>query len=120
RPAALAPELGRLANEILLVENGKCIEFTADGVRRRDPVTAGRVCVDSGSLEEIEDVVIRDRKHLSEDGIVVPIIAIDKHTGKMESHPEIVTRGLMRDNGQELIAGARPVVMNTEAQSTAE
>jgi len=52
----------------------------------------GRVCVDSGSLEEIEEVVIRDRKHLSEDGIVVPIIAIDKHTGKMESHPEIVSR----------------------------
>ena len=40
--------------------------------------------VDSGSLEEIEDVVIRDRRHLSEDGVVVPIIAIDKHTGRVE------------------------------------
>ena len=53
------------------------------------------MCVDSGSLEEIEEVVIRDRQHLSEDGIVVPIIAIDKHTGRMESRPEMVTRGFL-------------------------
>jgi ribonuclease J len=120
RHAALAHQLGCVSNEILLLEDGRQIEFTEDGVHRRDPVTAGRVCVDSGSLEEIEDVVIRDRKHLSEDGIVVPIIAIDKHTGKMESHPEIVSRGLMSDNGQELIAGARLVIMKTVEESNAE
>jgi ribonuclease J len=120
RHAALAHQLGCVSNEILLVEDGRPIEFTEDGARRLDPVTAGRVCVDSGSLEEIEDVVIRDRKHLSEDGIVVPIIAIDKHTGKMESHPEIVSRGLMSDNGQELIAGARLVIMKTVEESNAE
>jgi ribonuclease J len=120
RHAALAHELGVVSGEILLIEDGQQIEFTEDGAYRRDPVTAGRVCVDSGSLEEIEDVVIRDRKHLSEDGIVVPIIAIDKHTGKMESHPEIVTRGLMSDNGQELIAGARLVIMKTVEESNAE
>ena len=120
RHAALAHQLGAVSGEILLVEDGQQIEFTEDGAYRRDPVTAGRVCVDSGSLEEIEDVVIRDRKHLSEDGIVVPIIAIDKHTGKMESHPEIVTRGLMSDNGQELIAGARLVILKTVEESNAE
>jgi ribonuclease J len=120
RHAALAHQLGVVSEEILLIEDGKTIEFTEDGAHRRDPVTAGRVCVDSGSLEEIEDVVIRDRKHLSEDGVVVPIIAIDKHTGKMESHPEIVTRGLMSDNGQELIAGARIVIMKTVEESNAE
>ena len=120
RHAALAHQLGCVSNEILLVEDGRPVEFTEDGARRLDPVTAGRVCVDSGSLEEIEDVVIRDRKHLSEDGIVVPIIAIDKHTGKMESHPEIVSRGLMSDNGQELIAGARLVIMKTVEESNAE
>jgi ribonuclease J len=120
RHAALAHQLGCVSNEILLVEDGRPIEFTEDGARRLEPVTAGRVCVDSGSLEEIEDVVIRDRKHLSEDGIVVPIIAIDKHTGKMESHPEIVSRGLMSDNGQELIAGARLVIMKTVEESNAE
>jgi ribonuclease J len=120
RHAALAHQLGVVSGEILLIEDGQSIEFTEEGAYRRDPVTAGRVCVDSGSLEEIEDVVIRDRKHLSEDGIVVPIIAIDKHTGKMESHPEIVTRGLMSDNGHELIAGARLVIMKTVEESNAE
>jgi ribonuclease J len=120
RHAALAHQLGCVSNEILLVEDGRPIEFTEEGARRLEPVTAGRVCVDSGSLEEIEEVVIRDRKHLSEDGIVVPIIAIDKHTGKMESHPEIVSRGLMSDNGQELIAGARLVIMKTVEESNAE
>jgi ribonuclease J len=120
RHAALAHQLGAVSQEILLLENGKSIEFTEDGVRRVDPVPAGRVLVDSGSLEEIEEVVIRDRKHLSEDGVVVPIIAIDKHTGKVESHPEIVTRGLMSDNGNELIAGARLVIMKTVEESNAE
>jgi ribonuclease J len=120
RHAALAHQLGCVSQEILLLEDGRPIEFTEDGARRLEPVTAGRVCVDSGSLEEIEEVVIRDRKHLSEDGIVVPIIAIDKHTGKMESHPEIVTRGLMSDNGHELIAGARVVIMKTVEESNAE
>jgi ribonuclease J len=120
RHAALAHQLGSVSQEILLLEDGQSVEFTEDGARRRDPVTAGRVLVDSGSLEEIEEVVVRDRKHLSEDGIVVPIIAIDKHTGKMESHPEIVTRGLMSDNGQELIIGARSVIMKTVEESNAE
>jgi ribonuclease J len=120
RHAALAHQLGVVSEEIILLENGKVIEFTEDGAFRRDPVAAGRVCVDSGSLEEIEEVVIRDRKHLSEDGVVVSIIAIDKHSGKMESMPEIVTRGLMSDNGQELIAGARQVIMKTVEDSNAE
>jgi ribonuclease J len=120
RHAALGHQLGAVSEEIFLLENGQAIEFTEDGAKRRDPVTAGRVLVDSGSLEEIEEVVIRDRKHLSEDGIVVPIIAIDKHTGKLESQPEIVTRGVMSENGQELLVGAREVLMKTVAESSAE
>jgi len=120
RHAALAHQLGCVSEEILLLENGQVVEFTPDRAFRRDPVTAGRVCVDSGSLEEIEEVIIRDRKHLSEDGVVVPIIAIDKHTGRLEGLPEIVTRGLMSDNGQEVIAGAREVILKTVEQSNSE
>ena len=120
RHAALAHQLGCVSGEILLIEDGQSIEFTEDGAYRREQVTAGRVCVDSGSLEEIEEAVIRDRKHLSEDGVVVPIIAIDKHTGRMESQPEIVTRGMFSDNGQELMAGAREVVLKTMEQSNPE
>jgi ribonuclease J len=120
RHAALAHQLGCVSGEILLLENGKCIEFTEDGVHRRDPVVAGRVLVDSGSLEEIEEMVVRDRKHLSEEGVVIPIIAIDKHTGQVESAPEIVTRGLMSENGNEFLAGARDVVSRTVETSNLE
>jgi ribonuclease J len=120
RHAALAHQLGCVSGEILLMEDGQVVEFTEDRAYRRDPVTAGRVLVDSGSLEEIEEAVVRDRKHLSEDGVLVPIIAIDKHTGKMDMQPEIVTRGMFSDNGQELIAGARDVVLRTVEQSNSE
>ncbi len=120
RHAALAHQLGVVSGEIILAEDGHCIEFTEDGYHRRDPVTAGRVLVDSGSLEEIEEVVVRERKHLSEDGVVVPIIAIDKHTGKLESQPEIVSRGFMSDNGSDLVAGARDIVLKTINTSNAE
>ena len=120
RHAALAHQLGAVSEEILLLEDGKCIEFTEDGVTRRDPVPAGRILVDSGSLEEIEEIVVRDRKHLSEEGVVIPIIAIDKHTGKMESAPEIVSRGLMSENGSELMNGARDIVLKTFEQSNME
>jgi len=120
RHAALAHQLGAVSGEILLLEDGQTIEFTEDGAYRREPVQAGRVLVDSGSLEEIEEVVVRDRKHLSEDGVLVPIIAIDKRTGRVEISPEIVTRGMFSDNGQELMAGAREVVLKTVEQSNPE
>ena len=120
RHAALAHQLGCVSGEILLMEDGQVVEFAEDRAYRRDPVTAGRVLVDSGSLEEIEEAVVRDRKHLSEDGVLVPIIAIDKHTGRMDMQPEIVTRGMFSDNGQELMAGARDVVLKTVEQSNSE
>ena len=122
RHAALAEQVGAVSGEIFLVESGQPIEFTADGrAFRREPVPAGRVMVDSGSLEEIEDVVIRDRRHLAEDGVVVPIIAIDKHTGRMETAPEIVTRGFLpNEDGNEILARAREVVLRTVDQSTPE
>jgi ribonuclease J len=121
RHAALAHQVGTVSGEIMLLEDGHPIEFTEDGAYRREPVPAGRVCVDSGSLEEIEEVVIRDRKHLSEDGIVVPIIAIDKHTGRMESRPEMVMRGFMpHENGTELLDAARDVIVRTIEQSNSE
>jgi ribonuclease J len=121
RHAALAHQVGAVSGEVLLLEDGQAIEFTEDGAFRREPVAAGRVCVDSGSLEEVEEVVIRDRKHLSEDGIVVPIIAIDKHTGRMESRPEMVTRGFLpSEDGSEVLDGARSVILRTIEQSNSE
>ncbi len=119
RHAALAHQVGAVSGEVIMLESGHPVEFTEEGAYRREPVTAGRVLVDSGSLEEIEQVVIRDRRHLSEDGVVVPIIAIDKHTGKIESS-EIVTRGFMQDNGQVLVNGAREVILRTMEGSNPE
>jgi ribonuclease J len=121
RHAVLAKQVGAVSGEILVIEDGQAIEFNEEGAFRREPVKAGRVLVDSGSLEEIEEVVIRDRQHLSEDGVVVPIIAIDKHTGQVEASPEIVSRGfLSSDDGQDVMAGARDVVLRTIGQSNAE
>jgi ribonuclease J len=122
RHAALAEQVGAVSGEIFLLESGHPVEFTADGrAYRREPVAAGRVCVDSGSLEEIEDVVIRDRRHLSEDGVVEPIVAIDKHTGLIETPPEIVTRGFLpSEDGQQILAKAREVILRTIEQSTPE
>jgi ribonuclease J len=121
RHAALAHTVGTVSGEILLLEDGQPLEFTEDTATRREPVTAGRICVDSGSLEEIEQFVIRDRQHLSEDGVVVPIIALNKHTGRMEAQPEIVTRGFLpSEDGQELLAGAREVILRTVDSSNPE
>jgi len=120
--AALAEQLGAVSAQVLLLESGHPVEFTADGrAYQREPVPAGRVMVDSGSLEEVEEVVIRDRKHLSEDGVVVPIIVIDKHTGEIELSPEIVTRGFLpAEDGQETLARAREVVLKTVEGSSDE
>jgi ribonuclease J len=122
RHAALAEQLGAVSGQIFLLESGQPLEFMADGSAcRREPVTAGRVMVDSGSLEEIADVVIRDRRHLAEDGVVVVILAIDKHTGLMETSPEIVTRGFLpSEDGQEILTKAREVILRTVEQSTPE
>jgi ribonuclease J len=121
RHAALAHQVGTVAGEILLLEDGQTLEFTSNSAVRRENVTAGRVCVDSGSLEEIEEVVIRDRKHLSEDGIVVPIIAIDKLSGRAEGLPEIVSRGFLpAEDRQGVLDGAREVVRRTIEGSNPE
>jgi len=125
RHAALGHQVGAVSGEILILEDGQPLEFTREGatvrVTRREAIPAGRVCVDSGSLEEIEEVVIRDRRHLAEDGVVVPIIAIDKHTGRMETLPEIVTRGFLpSEDGQEILGGARDVILRTVEQSNSE
>ena len=105
-----------------VLESGDTLEIDAAGARKGDPITVGRVCIDSGTLDEVvEDMVIRDRRHLSEDGFVLPIIAINKHSGKPEGLPEIVSRGFMSmEESGEVLQEARNVVMKTINNSTAE
>src|SRR5208282_1841081 len=78
--------------ETFVLETGETLEVDRTGARRGGKVPVGRVCIDSGTIDEVvEDIVIRDRRHLSEDGFVLPIIAINKHSGKSETLPEIVS-----------------------------
>jgi ribonuclease J len=121
--ASLAQHLRRAGLEdTFVIETGETLEFDSMGARRGAKVPVGRVCIDSGSLDEIvEDIVIRDRRHLSEDGFVLPIITINKFTGKNETLPEIVSRGFVSlEDGSELMNEARQVVSRTLETSTAE
>ena len=83
-------------------------------------VTVGRICIDSGSVDEVvEDVIIHDRRHLSEEGVMMTVIAINRHTGQLESQPEIVTRGFVApEDGAEIVARAREIVVRTLETST--
>ncbi len=122
RHAALAQHLRSVGlEETFVLETGDTLEIDNLGARRAGKVTVGRVCIDSGSLDDVvEDIIIRDRRHLSEDGIVLPIIAINKHTGKSEGLPEIVSRGFVGGDGSGLLQEARGVVARTLESSTAE
>ncbi len=105
-----------------VMECGEVLEFDHTGARKSGTVSVGRVCIDSGSVDEVvEDIVIRDRRHLSEDGFVLPIIAINKQTGKSVTLPEIVSRGFVSlEDDPELMQNARQVVVKTLDSSTAE
>jgi ribonuclease J len=120
RHAELAAGLG-VVEKVMLLEDGDVLELDKNSAVKNGKVTTGRVCIDSGgSIDVVEDVVIRDRKHLSEDGIVLPIIAINKRTGRVESIPEIVMRGFAIQE-ESLFSEARQVVQRTlEASSTEE
>jgi ribonuclease J len=120
--AALAQHLRFVGlQDTFVLETGETLEIDQLGARRGEKVTVGRVCIDSGSLDEVvEDVIIRDRRHLSEDGFVLPIIAINKHTGKSEGLPEIVSRGFVAGDGTAILTEARSVVAKTLENSSAE
>ncbi len=124
RHAQLAQHLSHSSGleATFLMESGDTLEIDREGARKGEPVAVGRVCIDSGSLDEVvEDIVIRDRRHLSEDGFVLPIIAINKHTGRSEGLPEIVSRGFMSlEESATVIQDARLIVMKTLDNSTAE
>jgi len=105
-----------------VMESGEVLEIDQHGARRAGRVPVGRVCIDSGSVDDaVPEMVIRDRRLLSEDGIVLPIIAINRHTGRVENLPEIVSRGFaLAEDGSEFMAKARQVVAKTLEGSNQE
>jgi len=111
--AEMAAAMHGSVGQVILIESGDVLEFDELGARKVGRVSVGRVCIDSGSRTDVvEDLIIKDRRHISEDGIVLPIIAINKLTGEVETSPEIVTRGF--SPGEDgLMDGAKQVVMQT-------
>ncbi|MGE0404668.1 MAG: ribonuclease J [Candidatus Korobacteraceae bacterium] len=121
RHAGLAREMHGAVGQVLMIESGNILEFDELGARIVGRAPVGRVCIDSGSMGEVvEDLIIKDRRHLSEDGIVLPIIAINKLTGQVESIPEIATRGFSPSAENGFLPKAREIVMQTLEQSTEE
>ena len=118
--AELAQSMHGAVGNVMLIESGDVLEFDELGARKAGRVNVGRVCIDSGSRTDVvEDLIIKDRRHLSEDGIVLPIIAINKLSGRVESSPEIVTRGFAP--GEDgFMDGARQIVMQTLEGSSPE
>jgi ribonuclease J len=120
--AGLAQHLRHAGLEdTFIVETGETLELDRHGARKGERVPVGRICIDSGTLDEVvEDMVIRDRRHLSEDGFVLPIITINKLTGMSEGLPEIVSRGFISEDGSEVLVDARKVVARTIETSSVE
>jgi len=121
--AELAGSMHGSVGKVLMIESGDILEFDELGAKKAGRVAVGRICIDSNSMGDVvEDLVIRDRRHLSEDGIVLPIIAINKLTGKVETSPEIVMRGFSGSTNEDgFLDQARLTVMNTlEASSDEE
>jgi ribonuclease J len=129
--ARLAAQAGLPADRVLLAEDGDVLALSADGARREARVAASRVLLDRGSSSEIEDLVVRDRRHLSSEGIVVPIVVVDRQTGQLESPPEIVTRGIvdsaeaaeLAEEAVRLLSGAmgaRPIEERLDTELTRE
>jgi ribonuclease J len=108
--------------ETFIMDMGDVLEVDHHGARKAGKVTVGHVCIDSGSVDDVvQEMVIRDRRLLSEDGIVLPIIAINRSTGKLESPPEIVMRGFqVGDDGAAFLEAARQLVVKTLEGSNQE
>jgi ribonuclease J len=118
--AELAGTMKGAVGNVMLIESGDVLEIDEQGARKAGRVNVGRICIDSGSRTDVvEDLVMKDRRHLSEDGFVMPIVAVNKLTGRVEAAPEIVTRGFAPgENG--IIERAREIVMETLDASSAE
>lgn len=93
--ALLAQSLGIPKKNVLVTEIGKTIELTADKMAVVGSVPAGRVLVDGLGVGDVGSIVLRDRRHLAEDGLIVVVATLDSATGDLVSGPDIVTRGFV-------------------------
>lgn len=107
----LAVGMGFDPERIFILQDGDVLEISGRHARIVDKVPTGHVLVDGKTVGEIGEVVLRDRQHLSEDGMLIAILNVDKKTGNLLNDPEIVTRGFIYvDESEELINSLRALV----------
>ena len=93
--AAMAVETGVAADHALIGENGSVFEFSAEGARLAGKVPAGRVLVDGAGVGDVGNVVMRDRRQLAQDGVLVVAVAVNKQTGQVVGGPDLTSRGFV-------------------------
>ena len=111
--AELAESMGMPRENIILPENGQVIEMSADSVALSGIVPTGTILVDGLGIGDVGNVVLRDRKHLSQDGLIIVAMAFDRTNGVLVSGPDVISRGFVyvREN-EDIIDGIRGVVRN--------
>ncbi|MCL4442116.1 MAG: ribonuclease J [Eubacteriales bacterium] len=109
--ANLAVEIGVPRKNIFVAENGQVLEFGKNSARMNGRVTAGRVLVDGLGVGDVGNIVLRDRKQLSQDGILIVVVTIDKESGQVVAGPDIVSRGFVYvRESEELMEDAKEKV----------
>lgn len=112
--ASLAESIGIPSNNIIIADNGKVVEVSKDSIRCSGTVPAGQIFVDGSGVGDVGSVVLRDRKHLAEDGIIIIVATIDSVSGELVSGPDIVSRGFVfvRES-EELMSQARNTALES-------
>jgi ribonuclease J len=115
--AELAREAGIDDDRIAVVEDGETIEFTRDSMRRGEKISTGLVFVDGLGVGDVEQVVLRDRRHLAEDGILVVTLVLDRDTAIVRAGPDLVSRGVIEPElSAKLMDDARRAVLASIAR----
>ena len=109
--ASLAVSMGIPKENIIISDIGKVIELTSKSIKITDEVPSGKVFVDGLGVGDVGSIVLRDRKHLSEDGIIIVAMTMDKQSGDIISGPELISRGFVYvRESEQLLESARNVV----------
>src|SRR5256886_17464457 len=110
----LAHEAGLAKDHIAVVEDGETMELTSDAMTHGEKVGTGLVYVDGLGVGDVEQVVLRDRRHLAEDGILVVTLAGDRDTGSLRAGPDLLSRGVIEPElSSGLMADAKRAAMSS-------
>ncbi len=108
--ASLAQSMGIFKENILIADIGQVITLSKQGIKVTDTVPAGRTLVDGYGVGDVGSIVLRDRKHLAEDGLIVVCMTMDKVTGEVISGPDLISRGFVYvKESEELLDNAKEI-----------